>query len=224
MVCIAIFSTLEWRQNGHDGVSNYQPNDCLLNNLCRHRSKKTFKLRVTGLCEGNSLVTGEFPAQGVSNAENIFIWWRHHDISLWCVSSDHRGIQGIVSNIIILHIRHHLWHWQSLAMNAIILCNVPLAKRDVHVNKALAFLTHWGRDKMTAISQTTLSITFSSMRMLEFRLKFQLSLFLRVQSQYSSIGSDNGLSPNRRQAIILTNDGLSFWRIYASLGLNELRP
>ena len=27
------------------------------------RSKKTTKLRVTGLCEGNSPVTGEFPAQ-----------------------------------------------------------------------------------------------------------------------------------------------------------------
>ena len=24
-------------------------------------------------------VTGEFPAQGVSNAENVSIWWRHHD-------------------------------------------------------------------------------------------------------------------------------------------------
>ena len=40
--------------------------------------KKTSKLRVTGLCAGNSLVTGEFPAQVASNAENISIWWRHH--------------------------------------------------------------------------------------------------------------------------------------------------
>ena len=29
--------------------------------------------------------------------------------------------------------------------------------------------------------------------------------------------------PNRWQAIIWTNDGLVFWRIYASLGLNELK-
>ena len=36
-------------------------------------------LRVTGLCEGNSPVTGEFPTQRVSNAENLSIWWRHHD-------------------------------------------------------------------------------------------------------------------------------------------------
>ena len=44
----------------------------------RRRSKKTSKLRVTGLCVGNSPVTGEFPAQRASNAENVSIWWRHH--------------------------------------------------------------------------------------------------------------------------------------------------
>ena len=42
------------------------------------RSKKTSKLRVTGLCEGNSPVTGEFSAQRVGNAEKASIWWRHH--------------------------------------------------------------------------------------------------------------------------------------------------
>ena len=61
-----------------DGVSNHQPHDCLLNGLFRRRSKKTSKLRVTGLFEGNSPVTGEFPAQKASNAENISIWWHHH--------------------------------------------------------------------------------------------------------------------------------------------------
>ena len=40
--------------------------------------KDISKLRVTGLCEGNSPVTGEFPAQMASNAENVSIWWRHH--------------------------------------------------------------------------------------------------------------------------------------------------
>ena len=29
------------------------------------------------ICEGNSPVTGEFPAQRTSNAENVSIWWRH---------------------------------------------------------------------------------------------------------------------------------------------------
>ena len=43
------------------------------------------------------------------------------------------------------------------------------------------------------------------MKMLEFR-----------------IGSDNGLAPNRWQAIIWTNDDPVQWRKYESLDLNEL--
>ena len=70
--------SLQWRHNERDGVSNHQPHDCLLNRLFRHRSMKTSKLRVTGLCEGNSPVTGEFPAQRARNTENVTIWWRHH--------------------------------------------------------------------------------------------------------------------------------------------------
>ena len=46
--------SLRWRHNEHDSVSNHQPHGCLLNRLFRHRSKKTSKLRVTGLCVGNS--------------------------------------------------------------------------------------------------------------------------------------------------------------------------
>ena len=53
--------SLHWRHNVHDSVSNHQPRDCLLNRLLRRRSKKTSKLRVTGLCAGNSPGTGEFP-------------------------------------------------------------------------------------------------------------------------------------------------------------------
>ena len=71
---------LRWRHNEHDSVSNHQPHDCLLNRLFGCRSKKTSKLRVTGLCVGNSPVAGEFPAQMASNAENVSIWWRHHGI------------------------------------------------------------------------------------------------------------------------------------------------
>ena len=72
------FLSLQWRHNGCDGVLNHQPHHCLLSRLFRRRSMKTSKLRVTGLCAGNSPVTGEFPAQMASNAENVSIWWRHH--------------------------------------------------------------------------------------------------------------------------------------------------
>ena len=69
---------LQWRHNGHDCLSNHQPHDCWLNRLFRRTSKNTSKLRVTGLCAGNSPGTGDIPAQMASNAGNVSIWWRHH--------------------------------------------------------------------------------------------------------------------------------------------------
>ena len=63
------WSSLRWRHNERDGVSNHQPHDCLLNRLFWRRSKKTSKLRVTGHWAGNSPVIGEFPAQKASKAK-----------------------------------------------------------------------------------------------------------------------------------------------------------
>ena len=40
--------SLQWRHKGRDSLSNHQPHDCFLNRL----SKKTSKVRVTGLCAG----------------------------------------------------------------------------------------------------------------------------------------------------------------------------
>ena len=79
-VCVKYLSdfSLQWRHNERDGVSNHRRRYCLLTCLFRRRSKKTPTLRVTDLCAGNSLVTGEFPAQRASSAENMSIWWRHH--------------------------------------------------------------------------------------------------------------------------------------------------
>ena len=79
------FYTLDWHHNERDVISNHQPHDCLLNRLFRHKSKKTSKLCVTGLCKGNSPVTGEFPAQSASNAENLSIWWHHHESPISCL-------------------------------------------------------------------------------------------------------------------------------------------
>ena len=61
--------SLQWRHNERYGVSNHQPHDCLFYRLFRRRSKKTSKLRVTGLCVRDSPVTGEFPAHMASNAK-----------------------------------------------------------------------------------------------------------------------------------------------------------
>ena len=72
-------TTLQWRHNGSGCVSNHQRLNCLLNCWFRRRSKKTSKLRVTGLCAGNSPVPDESPHKRASNAEKVSsIWWRHH--------------------------------------------------------------------------------------------------------------------------------------------------
>ena len=42
-------------------------------------------------------------------------------------------------------------------------------------------LTHWGREKMAAISQTTFSSAFSWMKLYEFHLRFHWSLFPRFE-------------------------------------------
>ena len=67
--------SLQWRHKGGDSVSNHQPHNCLLNRLFRRRSKKTSKLRVTGLC-------------GASTTENASIRWCHHVIQVCFMSTE----------------------------------------------------------------------------------------------------------------------------------------
>ena len=102
--------TFQWRHYGHDSVSNHLPHDCLLKHLFRRRSKKTSKLRVTGICGGNSPVPGEFPAQMASNAENISIWWRHHAATatsaLKSITRPHELYGVHCTNYIICYQRH----------------------------------------------------------------------------------------------------------------------
>ena len=101
----SLSKSLQWRHNERNGVSNHRRYDCLLNRLFRRRSKKTSKLRVTGLCEGNPPVTRGFPSQRASNVENVSIWWRQHvqmvgtsyickrifkDENIWLSSKEHR--------------------------------------------------------------------------------------------------------------------------------------
>ena len=96
---------LQWRHNGLDSVSNHQPRHCLLSRLFGCRTKKTSKLRVSGLCAGHSPETGEFPAQMASNAENVSFWWRHHAFFsglLHCSTSNAEDISIIWRNHVML--------------------------------------------------------------------------------------------------------------------------
>ena len=74
-------------------------------------------------------------------------------------------------------------------------------------------LTHWDRDKLAI---------FSNAFSLDFKWYFIKMCSSGFIWQHAMIGSDKGLVPNSRQVFIWTNVGLVYWRIYASLGLNEL--
>ena len=75
---------LQWRHNGHDSVSNHQPHDYLLNRFFQTQIKENIKApRHWPLC-GKFSGDGKFPAQMASNAENVSIWWRHHEDNQHC--------------------------------------------------------------------------------------------------------------------------------------------
>ena len=116
---ICILCTLRWPHNERDGVSNHQPHDCLLNRLFRRSSKKTSKLRVTGLCGGNSPVTGEFPTQRTSNEENASIWCtffvtESHCV-YWAIALDlTTTIISLLDNVIALY---HTVAWPNSGLD-----------------------------------------------------------------------------------------------------------
>ena len=94
-----IYTALHWRHNESDSVSNHQRLDCLLNRLFRRRSKKISKLHVPGLCEWKPQMTGGFPPQRASNAENSSIWWRHHGFVTYLPLYNYDVKQGIILRV-----------------------------------------------------------------------------------------------------------------------------
>ena len=111
--------SLQWRYNER-GVSNHQPQDCLLNRLFRRRSVKTSKLRVTGFCEGNSPATGEFPAQRASNAANVSIWWCPH-VSKTCLS--HFLLHHLLLTVFTSHSRSTTCTINNLIKRKLLICH-----------------------------------------------------------------------------------------------------
>ena len=60
------YRSLQWRHSEHDGVSNHRHLDFFLNRLFWCTAKRTSKLRVNGLCQGNPPATGGFPHKAQS--------------------------------------------------------------------------------------------------------------------------------------------------------------
>ena len=106
--------TLRWHHNGRDNISNHQPHDCLLNRLFRRRSKETSKLRVTGLCVGNSPGTGEFPIQMASNAK----MFPFDDVIMVCFGPG--------------HIKHHQWIYLTKLTSFFIVTSLKVDESLLH--------------------------------------------------------------------------------------------
>ena len=119
-----IQSSLQWRHNDHDSVSNHQPHGCLLNRLFKRRSKKTSKLRVTGLCVGNSPGPVNSPLKGPVTRkmfpfDDVIMLMRHYTekesggvarcdfLGEW--ASGQRAIFPQISTLLLIYSRKHLY-------------------------------------------------------------------------------------------------------------------
>ena len=134
-----------------------------LSRLFRLRSKRTSKLRVIGLCAGNSPVTGEFPAQMANNAENVFIWWRHHAPHCWASLTAIDEVRSQRTNSVERVLCHDVitilcWRWTitwrviNWITNIYIYCEVFLYNHQWFVSD---FVSNFGQTKAMVIHVPT---------------------------------------------------------------------
>ena len=113
-----------------------------------------------------------------------------------------------------------MYNWRGLAVNVLLILSIWWVGLSF---SCIIPLTHWGRDKMAAVSQTALSNAFSWMKMLEFRLRFHWCLFLRFELTIFQHWFRYWLGAGQATSHYLNQCWPVYWRIYASLGLNELK-
>ena len=97
--------SVRWHHNGRDGVSNHQPHDCLLNRIFKRRSKKISKLRVTGLCVGNSPGADEFPHKWPVTRK----MFPFHDVLIYPTRHHLCGLQCLICGFIWLKLAYLKW-------------------------------------------------------------------------------------------------------------------
>ena len=92
------FAALQWHHKEHDGVSDHLHLDCLLNCLFRSRSKKTSKLRVTGLCEGIHRSTVDSPHKGPVKQKMVPFADVIMDFEVICADQPHYRVESHVNH------------------------------------------------------------------------------------------------------------------------------
>ena len=143
--------------------------------------------RVTHICVCNWTIIGS--DNGLSPGRHQAIIWTNAGILLieplgTNFSEILIGIQSFSFKKMRLKMSSAKWRPFCLGLNVLILIKKLTAflfESWTSLWAAVNLLTHWGRDEMNNISQTTFSNVFSSMKMFEFRLKFNWSLFPMVQ-------------------------------------------
>ena len=136
---------------------------CLFSRLIRRRSKKTLKLRVTGLYVGNS--------PGPVNSPHK-----------WPVTRKKFPFDDVIMYIAI----EQYFSWRVIRCcfsrkNCGRCRNAGVCKFLWRDWAALQHFAHWDRDKIADIFQTTFSNVLSWMKMYELCLRFHRGLFLRFE-------------------------------------------
>ena len=135
---------LHWRHNDHDGVLNHQPHGCLLNRLFRRRSKKTSKLRVTGLCVGNSPGPVNSPHKGPVTRKMVpfddVIMDRRQDdyATLLLLRPEYFGITRPILSLLIPFLRHHVGYWHPLSSPCWIMWSLSSVIKDFNDTRNLS--------------------------------------------------------------------------------------
>ena len=118
------------------------------------------------------------------NAMNLLKYALHLNPIMFCAMHFDWGVSVNISCNIRMVLKAFSWP-RFVQIYRDMFDVIHASSRDIGILNIHAFsrryLTHWGRDKMAAVSQTTLSNASSWMKMLEFRLRFHWGLFLRVQ-------------------------------------------
>ena len=128
----------------------------------RHKWKKASKLRITGLCAGNPLVTGEFPAQRASNTENVSIWWRHHES--W--------LMQLLGEYILMSKTHFTKDWWAHNPNHI-KNNVCSSVKNIYQNRSQFCTCHDSLAVMTCAKLLPDWIVRIEIRVKRISLRFQ---------------------------------------------------
>ena len=111
-------------------------------------------------------------ARANTETEMSSFWWNFHHWLHWKLSKWQLPVQPVIKISS---------KWQHFRFSEVAQRRSSLVNNDREYQCWFRLSTHRGRDKMAAVFQTTFSNAFSWMKMHEYRLRFQWSLFLRFE-------------------------------------------